>query len=69
MARSHYSVPGISCAHCKRAIESALGDLEGVETVEVSVEGKTVDVVYAEDKVSPDTLEFRLAEEGYPVAK
>jgi copper chaperone len=69
MAEKHYEVPGISCMHCKRAIENALGDIEGVEKVEVSVEGKTVDVVYDDGAVAPASLESRLAEEGYPVQK
>lgn len=69
MAEKHYEVPGISCMHCKRAIEDALGDMEGVEKVEVSVEGKTVDVMYDDSVVTPEVLESRLAEEGYPVQR
>ena len=55
--------------HCRRAIESALGGMAGVEKVEVNVEDKTVDVSYDENAVTPESLEERLAEEGYPVKK
>lgn len=69
MAERHYEVPGISCMHCKRAIEGALGGMEGVDTVTVGVDAKTVDVIYDESSVRPEDLESRLAEEGYPVKK
>ena len=38
------SVPGISCDHCKAAIEGEVGQVAGVERVEVSVPDKTVTV-------------------------
>lgn len=69
MANKQYEVPNISCMHCRRAIESALGGMAGVEKVEVNVEDKTVDVSYDENAVTPESLEERLAEEGYPVKK
>ncbi|NLG67790.1 MAG: heavy-metal-associated domain-containing protein [Actinobacteria bacterium] len=69
MAEQHYEVPDISCMHCKRAIEDALGSLKGVDGVTVSVDAKTVDVVYDDSLVRPEELESRLAEEGYPVKK
>lgn len=68
MAAKTYSVPAVSCAHCKRAIEQALGALDGVDSVEVNVEGKSVDVVFDEGRLSEDALKERLADEGYPVA-
>jgi copper chaperone len=40
-----YTVPDISCNHCKRAIESEVAQVQGVERVDVDVEGKTVTVV------------------------
>jgi len=40
-----YSVPEISCDHCKQSIEGAVAPVDGVERVEVDVAGKTVAVV------------------------
>ena len=40
-----YSVPEISCDHCKQSIEGAVGPVEGVERVDVDVPAKTVTVV------------------------
>lgn len=37
-----YSVPEISCAHCKSTIEAAVGELADVERVEVDIDTRTV---------------------------
>lgn len=39
-----YRVPGMSCGHCKSAVESELRTVEGVESVEVDLETKLVAV-------------------------
>jgi len=39
-----YAVPEISCDHCVAAITGAVSPLDGVESVDVSVEAKTVTV-------------------------
>lgn len=62
------SVPDISCAHCARAIESALMPLEGVRDVTVDIEGKSVRVRYDADQEIVSRFGDVLAEEGYPVA-
>lgn len=46
MNTSTYTVPAISCGHCKRTIEAELRDLNGVQSVSASVETKRVDVVF-----------------------
>ena len=40
-----YTVPGISCNHCKHAIEGEVSRVRGVASVEVDVDAKTVTVV------------------------
>jgi copper chaperone CopZ len=39
-----YTVPDISCAHCKDAIEGAVSQVSGVSRAEVTVATKTVEV-------------------------
>jgi copper chaperone len=39
-----YSVPGISCEHCRTAISNEVGALDGVDTVEVDLDRKLVSV-------------------------
>ncbi|HEV2070959.1 MAG TPA: heavy-metal-associated domain-containing protein [Acidimicrobiales bacterium] len=60
-----YSVPGISCDHCKRAIEGEVGQVEGVDRVEVDVATKTVDVV---GEASEAAVRAAIDEAGYEVA-
>jgi len=61
--------PDISCEHCQRAIESALGALDGVETVSVDVEKKAVSVSFDSSATSPNAIRALLDEEGYPAAE
>lgn len=39
-----YSVPGVSCEHCRAAITKEVGVVSGVESVEVDLEQKLVTV-------------------------
>jgi copper chaperone CopZ len=39
-----YSVPGISCAHCKQTIEDELAKVDEVSAVAVDISAKTVRV-------------------------
>ena len=60
-----YSVPGISCGHCKAAIEGEVGKLAGVERVEVDVEARTVRV---EGPATEAEVRGAVDEAGYEVA-
>jgi copper chaperone CopZ len=39
-----YSVPGLHCVHCERAVKDELGAVAGVESVDVDLETKLVAV-------------------------
>ena len=69
MTSKTYSVPDVSCGHCKMAIEKAVGALEGVSSVDVSVEGKTVDIDFDEGRVEETSILETLEDTGYPVAE
>jgi copper chaperone CopZ len=59
-----YDVPGISCGHCRAAIEGGVGPLAGVELVEVDTDAKTVRVVGGDD----ETIRAAIDGAGYDVA-
>ena len=63
------TAPDISCEHCQRAIEGALGALAGVSAVHVTIPTKNVEVSYNPAQVSPQQIEATLDDEGYPVAR
>jgi copper chaperone CopZ len=44
MSTATYSVPDISCGHCRTAITSEVSTVAGVETVDVDLDAKTVTV-------------------------
>ena len=63
-----FSVPDVSCGHCKSAIEGALRPLEGVSEASVDIEAKSVAVSYDAQLVSRETLVTEIDEAGYQVA-
>ncbi|MCU5745379.1 copper chaperone CopZ [Staphylococcus sp. SQ8-PEA] len=67
MANQTIQVDGMSCEHCKNAVESALVDLEGVSTAEVDLEQGSVTVQYNDTKVQFDDMEEAIEEQGYDV--
>jgi copper chaperone len=60
-----YSVPGISCEHCKHVIEGAVGKLEGIDRVDVDVATKTVRVL---GEVNDSAIRAAIDDAGYEVA-
>ena len=62
MAETTYTVPGITCGHCKAAIEGEVGGLDGVTSVVVDVDTKQVAVV---GTASDDAVRAAIVEAGY----
>ena len=59
-------VEGMMCQHCVAHVNKALSGLEGVEAVEVSLEGKTATVTLAKE-VADDVLTKAVVDAGYEV--
>ena len=66
MSTVTYSVPGVSCAHCKSAIESGVSSVPGVTSVDVDLDAKTVTVVG--EPLDESALVAAIDEAGYEVA-
>jgi len=60
-------VPDISCSHCKSSIEGAVRPLDGVDTVEVHVAARTVDLAYDGTGATFDAIVAAIEEQGYEV--
>jgi copper ion binding protein len=69
MESTTYTAPAISCEHCQRAIESAVGALAGVQEVHVEIPSKRVEVRFDPARVSAEQIEAVMDEEGYPVQR
>ena len=66
MSTRTYSVPGVSCAHCKQAIEGEVSQVAGVESVEVDVAARTVTV--SGEPFDEAAIVGAIDEAGYEVA-
>lgn len=60
-------VEGMSCGHCKAAVEKALGGQDGVKAVDVNLEEKKVEVEFIQDKVTIAQIKDIIENEGYDV--
>jgi copper chaperone len=68
MIEKTLNVEGMSCGHCKAAVEGELNKLPGVERAFADIEKGTVEVSYDEGAVSTGDLEGAIEEAGYTVA-
>ena len=57
-------VPDATCGHCKQTIEGAVSGLEGVNTVQLDLETKTLSVEH-DDSVQPSALTDVISAAGY----
>lgn len=64
----NYTIPGISCGHCKMTIEREVGEIPGVTSVGVVVETKQA-VIDCESQVTEEQIESRLVEIGFEPKK
>jgi copper chaperone len=61
-----YSVPGMSCGHCRAAITAEVEQLAGVTSVDVDLPAKRVSV--GGDQLDDAAIRAAIDEAGYDVA-
>ena len=61
-------VEGMSCNHCKMAVENEIKELDGVENAEVSLENKNVKVTIDHD-LDIGKIYEAIEEAGFEVSK
>jgi copper chaperone len=66
MSERTYTVPGMHCGHCERAVKEELGALVGVESVDVDLQTRLV-VVRGRD-LDDRALRAGIVEAGYEAA-
>ena len=66
--QTRFKAPDIECDGCANAIKNALGRVEGVSSVDVDVERKTVSVSHI-DSTSDALIEHALDRAGFPAQK
>ena len=63
-----FTVPEISCGHCKETIESTVNNIETVVSVAVDIEQKSV-VVKSTSDLNLSLVSEMLDEQGYTVVQ
>ena len=63
-----FTVPEISCGHCKETIKATVGSIESVESVTVNIDQKLVDVK-STSNLDLSLVSEMLDEQGYTVVQ
>jgi copper chaperone len=61
------NIEGMSCDHCKMAVTRAVSSLEGVGSVEVSLENNTATVEFEESRLNLAAIKQAIQDQGYDV--
>jgi copper chaperone CopZ len=61
-----YTVPGMSCEHCRMAITEEVDKVDGVESVDIDLDKKLVTV--RGEGVQDETVRAAIGEAGYEIA-
>ena len=67
MKNESYKVEGMSCNHCKMAVENAVKALPGMSSAKVDLAAKTLKVEYDSDKTTPAAIKAAVEEAGFTV--
>ena len=68
MQREVFQVEGMSCNHCKMAVETAVKRLPGMLLAEVDLATKSLQVEYEGEKTNPEKIRQAVEEAGFEVA-
>lgn len=63
-----FAVEGMTCGHCKAAVEKAVASVDGVSRVEVDLGRKEAAVTFNPDKTGEEELKKVIRDQGYQVA-
>lgn len=61
------NVEGMSCNHCVNSIETSVGELDGVSTVNVNLDQGNVTVEFDEAKTSLVQIKETIEDQGYDI--
>jgi len=62
-------VNGMTCGNCKKAVETALRNLDGVSSVAVNLDEGNVTVNFNEDVVTLGDIRLEIENQGYDVVQ
>ena len=62
-------IDGMTCMACVANVKKTIGELEGVENVEVSLEDKQAIVTYVNAKIEPQKIQEAVNKRGFKAGK
>lgn len=62
-------VEGMSCGHCKAAVEKAVSALPGVKVADVDLAAKTLAVEFDNNQTTLEQIKEVIDDEGYTVVE
>ena len=66
--KESFTVEGMSCNHCKMAVEKEVKALPGMISATVDLAAKMLNVEYDEGKTTPAAIKVAVEEAGFTVA-
>lgn len=67
-AMAEFSVKNMTCGSCVSKIKTALGDLDGIQQVDIAVTTGRSQVVYDPSSVDPDRIAETISSSGFPAS-
>ncbi|UTH14124.1 copper chaperone CopZ [Macrococcus equipercicus] len=67
MANQTLNVRGMTCEHCRSAVEESVSAVEGVNDVTVNLESGEVAVGFDDTKAAVEDIKDAIEEQGYEV--
>lgn len=64
-----FTVPSITCSICSGRIKDELGNLEGIDKIDIDLKSQSVSVSYNPELQQPDAIRKKIAELGYEVVQ
>lgn len=61
------NVQGMSCGHCVNAVETSVGKIDGVASVDVNLDAAQVQVAFDATKTSQQAIVNEIEDQGYDV--
>ena len=61
--KKEFNVKGMSCGHCRKAVENALNSVDGVKA-SVTLDPPVATVEFTGGEIATETLQKALSEEG-----
>lgn len=60
-----FNIDGMTCENCAKSIHNVVGQLEGVDTVSVSLENNQATITFDDSKVTAESLAAAIDDAGF----